>query len=98
MMRRMKKALDIFQSRVAQKLTGRQPQRRKVRKEGTWYYPFVGGSNEGGRDRPDTDFNPPEEEYGSAIYRDAADFGPVRKGHQAAGRAGSPEVVGTVRD
>ena len=37
---RMEKSLDSFQSRVAWKLTGRQPQRRK---EGTWYYPSFAG-------------------------------------------------------
>ena len=59
---------------------------------------FIVGRNEGGRDRPDTDVNPPEVEYGRAIYCDAADSGPVQKGHQAAGRSGSPAVVGTDRD
>ena len=39
--------------------------------------PFVDRSNEGGRDRPETDVNPPEAEYGRAIYCDAADSGPV---------------------
>ena len=60
--------------------------------------PFVGGSNEGGRDFPDTDVNPPEVEYGRAIYCDAADSEPVRKFHQAARRAGILVVVGTDRD
>ena len=60
--------------------------------------PFVGSNNKGGRDRPGTDINPLEAEYGRAIYCDAADSGPVQKGHQAARRAGSPEVVGTDRD
>ena len=60
--------------------------------------PFVGGSNEGARDRPDTDINPSEAEYGRTIYCDAADSEPVRKSHQAAGRAGSPVVVGTDGD
>ena len=60
--------------------------------------PFVGGSDEGGRDCSDTDVNPPEAEYGRAIYCDAADSGPVRKGHPAARRAGSPAVMGTHRD
>ena len=41
--------------------------------------PFVGGSNEGGRDCPGTDVNPPEAEYVRAIYCDAADSGPVQK-------------------
>ena len=39
--------------------------------------PFVGGSNEGDRDSSDTDVNPPEAEYGRAIYCDADDSGPV---------------------
>ena len=60
--------------------------------------PFVGGSNEGYRDGSDTDVNPPEAEYGRAIYCDAADSGPVRKGYPAARRAGSPAVVGTDGD
>ena len=55
---------------------------------------FFGGSNEGGRDRLDTDVNPPEEEYGRAIYCNGANSGPVRKGHPAARREGSPEVMG----
>ena len=38
---RMEKALDSFQSRVAQKITGRQPRRGKDR---TWYYPSLVGS------------------------------------------------------
>ena len=38
---RMEKALDSFQSRVARKLTGRQPRNGK---EGTWYYPSLVGS------------------------------------------------------
>ena len=57
--------------------------------------PFVGGSDEGGRGRPDTYVNPPEAEYGCAIYCDAYDSEPVRKFHKAAGRAGSPAVVVT---
>ena len=60
--------------------------------------PFVGRSNEGGRDRLDTDVNPPEAEYGRSIYCDAADSRPVRKGHLAARRAGIPSVVGTDGD
>ena len=40
----MEKALDSFQSRVAQKLTGRQPRRKKVRKDGTCYYPSLAGA------------------------------------------------------
>ena len=60
--------------------------------------PFVGGSNEGDRDCADTDVNPPEAEYGRAIYYDIADSGPVQKGHHAAGHAGSPSVVGTDED
>ena len=38
---RMEKALDSFQSRVARKLTGRQP---RCGKEGTWYYPLLAGA------------------------------------------------------
>ena len=60
--------------------------------------PFVGGSNEGGEDILDTDVNPPEAEYGRAIYCDAADSGPVLKSHPAARRAGSLAVVGTDGD
>ena len=56
--------------------------------------PFVGGSNEGDRDSLDTDINPTEAEYGCAIYCDAADSVPVRKGHLAARRAGILAVVG----
>ena len=41
--------------------------------------PFVGGSDEGGRDRSALEVNPLEAEYGRAIYCDAADYGPVRK-------------------
>ena len=37
----MEKALDSFQSRVARKLTGRQPRRGK---DGTWYYPLLEGA------------------------------------------------------
>ena len=59
--------------------------------------PLVGRSNEGGRDLPDTDINPPEAEYGRSVYCNAANSGPVRKGHQAAGRAGTPSVVGIDR-
>ena len=59
--------------------------------------PSIGRSDEGGRDRSDTDVNPPEAEYGRATYCDAADSGPVQKGHSAARRAGSLEVVGTDR-
>ena len=39
--------------------------------------PFTDGSDEGGRDRLDSDVYPPEAEYGRAIYCDAADSGPV---------------------
>ena len=60
--------------------------------------PFAGESYEGGRDRSDSDVNPPEAEYGRAIYCDAADSGPVQKGRQVARRAGSPEVVVTDGD
>ena len=49
LMRRMEKALDSFQSRVAQKITGRQPRRRKGGKGGTCYYPLLAGAmNEAG--------------------------------------------------
>ena len=60
--------------------------------------PFVGRSNEGGRDRLDTDVNPPEAEYGHAIYCDAANSGPLQKGHPAARCTGSLAVVGTDGD
>ena len=60
--------------------------------------PFVGGRNEGDRDGSDTDINPPEAEYGRAIYCDAADYGPVQKGHPASRRTGSSAVVVTNRD
>ena len=60
--------------------------------------PFVCRNNEGGRDCPDTDVNPSEAEYGRAIYYDAANSEPVRKGHQAAGRADSYAAVGTGGD
>ena len=60
--------------------------------------PFVGRSEEGGRDCSDTDVNPPEEEYSRATYCDAADSGPVKKGHLAAKSAVSPAVMGTDRD
>ena len=60
--------------------------------------PIVGESNEGDRDGLDTDINPPEAEYGHAIYCNAADSGPMRKGYPAARRAGSSEVVGTDGD
>ena len=60
--------------------------------------PFVGGSNEGYRDCLDTDINPPEAEYGRAIYCDTADSGPVRKGHPVARRAGNLVVVRANRD
>ena len=60
--------------------------------------PFIGGSNEGGRDFPDRDINPSEAEYGRAIYCNAADYETVQKGHQAARRADSPAAVGTEGD
>ena len=60
--------------------------------------PFVGWSDEGGNDRSDTDVNPPEAEYGRTIYCDAADSGPVQKGHSAARCAGILAVVVTDRD
>ena len=59
---------------------------------------FSGGSDEGGRDRLDSDVNPLEAEYGCAIYCDAADSGPVQKGQPTAERTGNPEVVGTDGD
>ena len=37
---RMKKALDIFHSRVARKITGKHPWRKK---DGSWFYPPVTG-------------------------------------------------------
>ena len=43
---RMEKALDSFQSRVARKITGRQPRRRK---DGSWIYlPLAGRMKEAG--------------------------------------------------
>ena len=60
--------------------------------------PFFGGSDEGSRDRSDTDVNTPEAEYGRTIYCDAADSGPVQKGHSAARCAGILAVVVTDRD
>ena len=38
---RMENALDNFQSRVARKITGRQPRRGK---DGNWYYPLLAGA------------------------------------------------------
>ena len=38
---RMEKALDIFQSRVARKITGRQPRQGK---DGIWFYPLLAGA------------------------------------------------------
>ena len=38
---RMEKALDSFQSRVARKITGRQPRQGK---DGSWYYPSLAGA------------------------------------------------------
>ena len=49
---------------------------------------FVGGNDERGRGRSDSDVNPPEAEYGRAVYCNAADSGPVRKGQLTAGRTG----------
>ena len=37
---RMDKALDIFQSRVARKITGKHPRSKKY---GSWFYPPVAG-------------------------------------------------------
>ena len=51
--------------------------------------PFVDGSNEGGRDRPDTYVNTSETEYSCTIYCNMAESEPVRKGHQADGRTGA---------
>ena len=39
--------------------------------------PRPGGSNEGGRGRSDQDVDPSEAEYGSAIYCNATDSGPM---------------------
>ena len=39
--------------------------------------PIPGGSTEGGGRREDQDVDPPETEYGRAIYCDATDSGPV---------------------
>ena len=60
--------------------------------------PFAGGSDEGGRDCWDSDVNPPKAECGRAIYCNAADYGPVRKGQPTARRTGSLAVVGTDGD
>ena len=43
----------------------------------------------------DSDVNPPEAEYGRAIYCDAANSRPLRKGQPTTGRTGSPAVVVT---
>ena len=42
--RKMEKALDSFQSRVAQKFTGGQPRSGKGGTDGTWYYPPLAGA------------------------------------------------------
>ena len=60
--------------------------------------PAVGGSNEGYGNGGEKDINSPEAEYGRAIYCNAADSGPVQKGHPAARRAGVLAVVGTDGD
>ena len=60
--------------------------------------PLFDGSNEGDRDGSDTDVNPPEAEGGRAIYCNADDYGPVRKGHPEARCAGSQAVVITDGD
>ena len=39
--------------------------------------PVPGRGDEGGGDRADSDIDPPEVEYGRAIYYDAADSGTV---------------------
>ena len=38
---RMEKDLEIFQSRFARRITGRQPQRKK---DGSWEYPLLAGA------------------------------------------------------
>ena len=60
--------------------------------------PAICRNNEGHGNGGDKDINSPEAEYGRAIHCDAADSGPVRKGHLAARRAGVLAVVGTDRD
>ena len=60
--------------------------------------PFVGRINEVDRYGSDKYINPLEAEYDRRIYCDAADSGPVQKGHLAARRAGRSAVVGTDGD
>ena len=50
--------------------------------------PAFGGNNEGDMIGGDKYINYPEAEYDREIHCDAADPGPVRKGHPAARRAG----------
>ena len=71
---KMEAALDAFQGRVARRLTGRLPRRRR---DGKWQYLPPGGSNKGRRDREGKDIGPPETEYGRAIRCNAADSGPL---------------------
>ena len=98
LMRRMEKAPGHFSVQRRAEAHGEASATQEGRERSYMVLHFIGGSNEGGRDCPDTDVNPPEAEYGRAIYCDAADSGPVQKGHQATGGAGSPAVVRTDRD
>ena len=56
--------------------------------------PFPGGSDEGGRDRVDSDVDPSEAEHGRTIYCDAANYGPMQVGSEMTGGTDPKEMVG----
>ena len=47
--------------------------------------PITGGSDEGGRDRSDSDLNPPEAEYGRTIYCNAENLDLFEKANRRPG-------------
>ena len=57
--------------------------------------PLPGGGSKGGGFREGQDIDPPETEYGRAIYCDKADSGDLRGGAETMGDTGPPEMVGT---
>ena len=92
---RMEKALEIFQSRVARRLTGKHSRQKKY---GSWDYPPLAEAMGEAGDRGGTEVNNTKAEHGLTIYCDATDSGPMQAGHSAARSAGAPAVVGAGRN
>ena len=93
--KRTEKALDSFQSRVARRLTGNQPWRKK---DGIWDYPPLAEALRKAELEGIRKYITQRAEHGHTIYCDTTDSGPMQAGHSADRRAGVLALVGAGRN